>query len=607
MPADSPSPSAEASVGKSLRLLVKLYPAWALPAVVLLGVLSYCIEGLGISLFVPLLQALDQSALGASGTGMLGRLLRPLARLDGNDRLLIIGAFIFGSTVLKNLITYGNAVLHAFLNSRITHQLRVSIVRQLLSLSHAYIDGKQSGQLMNTLATETWRTADALSAFISLLISITAVAVFSVLLLVISWRLTLIVALFTILISLVTRFATAGVKRLGQEAVLANTGLATRMWELFGGMKVIRAFGRESHERDRFEAASRRVRDTFFRLDTLSAVTHPVHEVLSVLLLLGIVVHAVLADRSSLPLLIAFSMILFRLQPQARHIGSAWVALSAASGSVRDVMWLLDATDKSYIRSGTVSIRQVAHGITFEEVSFGYPGSETAALQGVSLEILAGRTTALVGPSGAGKTTLVNLICRFYDADQGEIRVDGLPIRQLDLGSWRGHIGIVSQDIYMFGTTVAENIAYGCPNADQAGIMAAARLADADAFIQRLPRGYDTKIGDGGINLSGGQRQRIALARAIIRDPQILILDEATNALDSLSEHLIRDALDHFGRNRTVIVIAHRLSTIERADHIVVLDHGRIEEQGDLKMLVARAGLFHRMYRLQNNQSLSVQ
>ena len=607
MPADSPPPSAEAGVGKSLRLLVKLYPAWALPAVVLLGVLSYCIEGLGISLFVPLLQALDQSALGASGTGMLGRLLRPLAQLDGNDRLLIIGAFIFGSTVLKNLITYGNAVLHAFLNSRITHQLRVSIVRQLLSLSHAYIDGKQSGQLMNTLATETWRTADALSAFISLLISITAVAVFSVLLLVISWRLTLIVALFTILISLVTRFATAGVKRLGQEAVLANTGLATRMWELFGGMKVIRAFGREAHEQDRFEAASRRVRDTFFRLDTLSAVTHPVHEVLSVLLLLGIVVHAVLADRSSLPLLIAFSMILFRLQPQARHIGSAWVALSAASGSVRDVMWLLDATDKSYIRSGPVPIRQVAHGITFEEVSFGYPGSETAALQGVSLEIEAGRTTALVGPSGAGKTTLVNLICRFYDADQGEIRVDGLPIRQLDLGSWRGHIGIVSQDIYMFGTTVAENIAYGCPNADQAGIMAAARLADADAFIQRLPRGYDTKIGDGGINLSGGQRQRIALARAIIRDPQILILDEATNALDSLSEHLIRDALDHFGRNRTVIVIAHRLSTIERADHIVVLDHGRIAEQGDLKTLVARAGLFHRMYRLQNNQSLSVQ
>jgi subfamily B ATP-binding cassette protein MsbA len=594
------------NVGKSLRSLVGLYPTWALPAVILLGVLSFCVEGFGISLFVPLLQALDQSSIGGAGLGIFGWLLRPLARFDGDERLLIIGGFIFGSTVLKNLIAYGSAVLHAFLNSRITHKLRISIVRQLLSLSHGYIEGKQSGQLMNTLTTETWRTADALSAFTALLISISAVSVFSILLLVISWRLTLIVAVVTVLISLVTRLATAGVKRVGQEAVLANTGLATRMWELFGGMKVIRAFGRESYERDRFDVASSRVRDTFFRLDVLSAVTNPMHEVLSVLLLLGIVVHAVMTDRSSLPLLVAFSMILFRLQPQARHIGTAWVALSAASGSVRDVMWLLDASDKSYIRSGTIPMRRLRQGITFENVTFRYPGSEAPALQGVSLEIEAGRTTALVGPSGAGKTSLINLLCRFYDAGQGEIRVDGTPIREFDLDSFRGQIGIVSQDIYMFGATIGENIAYGASNADQVRIVEAARLADADTFIQRLPRGYDTMIGDGGISLSGGQRQRIALARAIIRSPQILILDEATNALDSLSEHLIRDALDHFGRDRTVIVIAHRLSTIERADRIIVLDHGRIAEQGDLKMLVAGTGLFHRMYRLQNSETLSI-
>ena len=604
--APSPFSGADAAVGKSLRLLVRLYPRWALPAVLLLGVLSYCIEGLGISLFVPLIQALQQAPADGLQGGILGRILAPLAHMDADARLMAIGGFIFGTTIVKNLITYGNALLHAFLNSRITHKLRTSIVRQLLSLSHAYIDGKQSGQLMNTLATETWRTADALSAFMSLLISISAVGVFSVLLLVISWRLTLIVAVSTAVISLVTRFATAGVKRLGQEAVEANKGLATRMWELFGGMKVIRAFGREAYERERFEVASRHVRDTFFRLDMLSAMTHPVHEVLSVLVLLGIILHAVMADRSSLPLLIAFSMILFRLQPQARYIGSAWVALSAAAGSVRDVMWLLDTADKSYIRSGRTTIRRLERAISCENVSFRYPGSDARALHGVSLEIEAGRTTALVGPSGAGKTTLVNLICRFYDADAGEIRVDDHQIRDLDLDGWRGRIGIVSQDIYMFGATVAENIAYGSPEADRAAIEAAARLADADAFIQRLPAGYDTRIGDGGISLSGGQRQRLALARAIIRDPEILILDEATNALDSLSEHLIRDALDHFGRDRTVVVIAHRLSTIERADRIVVLDHGQIAEEGDLETLVAKAGLFHRMYRLQHSPSLSV-
>ena len=606
MPPDSPLRPAEAKVGKSLRLLIRLYPRWALPAVVLLGLLSFCIEGFGISLFVPLVQALQQSPTGGFEGGLLGRFLAPLAEMDAEKRLMLIGAFIFGSTVLKNLIGYGNAVLHAFLNSRITHALRTAIVRQLLALSHAYIDGTQSAQLMNTLATETWRTADALSAFTSLLISLSAVTVFSVLLLAISWRLTLVVAVCTLLISLVTRWATARVKSLGQEAVRANTELATRMWELFGGMKVIRAFGRETHERDRFDAASRRVRDTFLRLDALYALTQPIHEILSVLLLLGILLHAIVADRAALPLLIGFSMILFRLQPQARNIGSAWVALSAAAGSVQEVMWLLDTADKSYIRSGPVAIGRLERSIAFENVSFRYPSGAASALHEVSLQIDVGRTTALVGPSGAGKTTLINLICRFYDANDGVILVDGEPIRNLDLDAWRRQIGIVSQDVYMFGATVAENIAYGNPGADRAAIMAAARLADADAFIQRLPQGYDTKIGDGGISLSGGQRQRLALARAIIRDPQILIHDEATNSLDSLSEHLIRDALDHFGRDRTVVIIAHRLSTIERADRIVVLDHGRIAEMGDLDTLVAQAGLFHRMYRLQQSHPLSV-
>jgi subfamily B ATP-binding cassette protein MsbA len=604
MSPDSALRPLEAQVGKSLRLLIRLYPRWALPAVVLLGLLAFCIEGFGISLFVPLIQALQQSPNGGFEDGLLGHLLAPLARMDADDRLMLIGAFIFGSTVLKNLIGYGNAVLHAFLNSRITHALRTAIVRQLLALSHTYIDGTQSAELMNTLATETWRTADALSAFNALLISISAVTVFSVLLLAISWQLTLIVAVCTLLISLATRLATARAKSLGQEAVRANAGLATRMWELFGGMKVIRAFGREAYERDRFDAASRRVRDTFLRLDRLYALTQPIHEILSVLLLLGILLQAIIADRAALPRLVAFSMILFRLQPQARNIGSAWVALSAAAGSVGEVMGLLDTADKSYIRSGRVVLGRLEQGIRFEAVSFRYPAGETSALHEISLQIDAGRTTALVGPSGAGKTTLVNLICRFYDADDGTILVDGEPLRNLDLDDWRCHIGIVSQDIYMFGATVAENIAYGNARADRAAIVAAARLADADNFIRKLPQGYDTKIGDGGISLSGGQRQRLALARAIIRNPEILILDEATNSLDSLSDHVIRDALDHFGRDRTVIIIAHRLSTIERADRIIVLDHGRIAEMGDLETLVAEAGLFHRMYRLQQGEPL---
>ncbi len=595
----------DADVIRSLRQLVRLYPAWALPAVVTLGLLSYAMEGIGIGLFIPLLQTLQNSPSMSTDDGLFGTVSRLLERFSAEDKLLVIGGFIFASILIKNVITYGNAVLHALLNARITHALRVAVVDQLLALSQGYLEGHQSGQLMNTLSTETWRTAAALSSFISLIVSSCAIVVFSALLILISWRMTLVVTGFMVMIYVLTRLATAGVKRFGREAVIANTGLSTRMWEIFSGMKVIRAFGREAHERNRYDAASQRVRDTFFRMDALSALTAPLHEVLSVLLVLGVLIESVLTDRSSLPALVAFAMVLLRLQPQVRNLASAWVGLTGAASAVRDVMWLLDPSDKTYIRSGRIAVAEPEHAITFEDVSFSYPGGDRPALDRVSLRIPSGRTTALVGPSGAGKSTIVNLVCRFYDADRGEVRVDDRPLRDLDLPLWRRAIGIVSQDIYVFGASVRENIAYGVPDATEERIVEAARLADAHAFIAALPQGYDTRTGDGGISLTGGQRQRIALARAVIGNPRILILDEATNSLDSLSEHLITEALDRFGGGRTVIVIAHRLSTIERADNIVVLDEGRVAEEGDLRTLVARKGLFSRMYRLQNTAAAS--
>jgi len=598
-------PSARIGVPRTLRFLMRLYPAWALPVVLVLGLVSYGLEGIGISLFIPLLQTLNGGALpNFPGMSMFGWIVTPLAGLDPVERTVALGGFIFICVLAKNLIVYGNSVLHALLNARITHHLRVAIVQQLLALSHSYIEGKQSGQLMNSLATETWRTASALGALIGLLVSACAVAVLSTLLVIISWRITMIVAVCTIAISLVTRLATPKIAELGRRAVAVNTELANRIWRLFGGMKVIRAFGRETHELNHFDHASRLVRDTFFRLDAVSAVSGPLHEILSVLLLLAIFIYGAVGDRASLPIIAAFTMVLFRLQPQARNIGSAWTALSGASAAVREVMWLLDPADKTYIRSGPVAISNLTRAIEFDRVTFTYPGSGHPALRNVSVTIPAGRTTALAGPSGAGKTTLVNLICRFYDADAGAIRMDGEPIEHLDIASWRNAVGIVSQDIYVFGASVRENIAYGCPEAGHERIVEAARLADAHEFIMELPRGYETRIGDGGLSLSGGQRQRIALARAIVRNPRILVLDEATNSLDSLSEQVVHAALEHFRRDRTIIVIAHRLSTIERSDGVIVLDHGQVVQEGDPRALIAETGLFQRMYGAQAKPAL---
>jgi subfamily B ATP-binding cassette protein MsbA len=238
--------------------------------------------------------------------------------------------------------------------------------------------------------------------------------------------------------------------------------------------------------------------------------------------------------------------------------------------------------------------------IYFESVSLTYNPEDRPAIEDVSIEFKRGQTTAFVGPSGAGKSTIISLLCRFYEPTSGEIYVDDCPLKELNLRDWRQGIAIVTQDVHIFSGTVKDNIAYGRLEATEAEIFDAAKLANAHDFISQLPEGYDTKVGDRGVRLSGGQRQRIALARAIVRDPDILILDEATNALDSISENLIQEALNTLSQNRTVIVIAHRLSTIENADKIIVMEKGRAIEQGNLQHLLELDGLFAKLYHLQH-------
>jgi subfamily B ATP-binding cassette protein MsbA len=267
-------------------------------------------------------------------------------------------------------------------------------------------------------------------------------------------------------------------------------------------------------------------------------------------------------------------------------------------------MDFLNLSDKPYICSGSIPFRQLQRGIHFQNVNFHYNPQDEPALKKITLTIPKGKTTAIIGPSGAGKSTLINLICRFYEATAGEIEVDGIPLRDLELSEWRNQIAIVSQDVYVFDASIRYNIAYGRLEATNAEIVEAAKLANADEFIRQLPESYDTRVGNRGLRLSGGQRQRIALARAIVRNPEILILDEATNALDSIAEHLIQDALNTLSQNRTVIVIAHRLATIEHADQIIVLQDGRLVEQGNLERLLNQNQLFAQLYRLQNRNVL---
>ena len=579
---------------RALFPLLHLRP-WVLSAMIILGVLTALSEGLSISLFIPLLQ----SQIGTESAGIIGSMTALFNGIPADRRLLWVGISLLLCVVLKNVLSYSYSLLSQRVNASISHRLRCGILKQLLNVGQSYLDTHDSGKLLNTLSSDTWRVTSAFQVFASMIINVCITLILSMMLLLISWKLTLITGFLLLLISRIIQAVTQRVKRLSTQATAANEMLGQRMLETFEGLRLIRAFGRESYEENRFKVASREVSKVFFKLDSITGLIYPLSEVLTVPLLLGILVVMAAGAPGQMAVSLTFLILLYRLQPRIKQFDANRVALDALSASVEEVRCLLDETNKPYLRNGTRVLVSIHEGIVFENVSLHYDSRKTAALEQVTCSIKMGETTAFVGPSGAGKSSLISLICRFYDPSSGRLLIDGLPLQELDLTWWRNQIAVVSQDVYLFNASVAENIIYGKLNATDEELMEAARKAHALEFIQDLPDGFATVLGDRGIRLSGGQRQRLALARAFIRNPQILILDEATNSLDLISEKVVHDALEQFGRNRTVLMIAHRISTIEHADKVIVLDAGRVVESGAVADLLATGGLFSRLYALQ--------
>ena len=574
-------------------------------ALLVLGIAASLSEGVGISLFLPLLHALWGDATRTMGQGwFFDRLTAPLAGVSPERLPSLLASLIFGTVVLTAGLRYAYDALLNVLTARIGHALRSRLFDQLLRVGYGYLERVEFGHVLNTLGSETWRTVSAVTALVGLFIAVCTAAVYAALLLLISWPLTLVAVGALACASVGARLLTRRVQMLGDEATASNAALAKRMTEGIGGMQTVRLFGRERYEKGRFDAASERVSRVFFRLGLTSGLVGPVYEVFAAALLVGVLVVGV-REPSDLPPLLVFIFVLYRLKPRIQSIDNYRLQLVSLGGAVLDVHALLDPSDKPYTRSGSAGHEGIEAGVQFEGVTFRYASDARPALDNMTITIPAGRTTAIVGPSGAGKSTVVKLLFRLYDPSEGTVTVDGRPLPTLDLAAWRGRAAMVSQDVYLFDGTIHENIAYGREGATAAEVEAAARAAHADVFIERLPNGYDTEVGDRGVRLSGGQRQRIALARAVVRNPDLLLLDEATNSLDTLSEHVVQEALESFSRGRTTVVIAHRLSTIEQADHILVLDGGRVVEEGTLTELVEGGGLFAEMYRLQYRTSLT--
>lgn len=377
--------------------------------------------------------------------------------------------------------------------------------------------------------------------------------------------------------------------------------------ETISGHQIVKTFGTEEIESNRFREAARRLRKNNVKYVAQQAIASPLIEFFAALTIVGLLTFAqteIRAGKMTAGDFTSFIVALLLLYEPVKRLTGIHNIFQQALGASQKVFEYLDREQAVQDRPGAVKLERLSQAIAFEDVTFRYPSeSERVALQGVNLKVPAGKVAALVGPSGAGKTTIANLVPRFYDVTKGAIRIDGRDIRDLQLESLRANIGIVPQETFLFNDTVANNIGYGKPGVTMQEIREAARMAMAEEFIERMPEGYDTMIGERGQKLSGGQRQRIAIARALLKNAPILILDEATSHLDTESEALVQGALANLMENRTVIVIAHRLSTIRRADLIVVLDSGRITETGTHDELVNGGGIYQRLHELQYLES----
>jgi ATP-binding cassette, subfamily B, bacterial MsbA len=575
------------------------HSTWWLPATILLGILSSLAESIGLSLFVPLLESLNQTGQHFSGGDNLQRILHfILRRAQASNPLPYVTALILVMTVAKASVTYAHSVLAANLNSRVTHRLRSQVFDRLTSISPRKLDELGSGRLVNLLATDTWHTSDAIALFMGLVTGLCSILVFSTLLVAISWKLTALVVAGVVLVSTMLRAVTGAARRLGEEGVEANAVLSAHMLDALDGLREIQVFGLKRRRQAMFDAVSDRVRAIYCRLDLLHRAVTPLSEVLYVGLLLGLLVIGV-AGRDSANNVVVFLLVLYRLQPHIRQFDSDRLSLVSLTSSVEDVTKFLGTVEPTE-PPRAAAILEPDDCLEFSGVSFSYGSGREPALRKLSIRIPAGQTTAIVGPSGSGKSTLISLLCRFYEPESGALLVDGCPLSSIDAEAWRSRIAWVSQDAYVFADSVRENIRYGRLDATDEEVIEAANQADAACFIQELPDGYDTQIGRGGEQLSSGQVQRIALARAFLRKAALLILDEATNALDSISEHAIRAAIRKSALRQTVIIVSHRLSTVRHADRVVVISEGRVLEEGSATDLLASRGLFFQMRELQH-------
>ena len=543
------------------------------------------------------------AALQAVNAWLVKPVLDDIFIARNQELLMILPLIILGVAILKASFSYGQSYLMGYVGQWLVADVRQQLFIHIVRLPIRFHDANTSGRLMARVISDVNEMSNAIPSVLKdifqqglTFVALIGVAFYQ------NWKMATVVLVVLPLSGYVLIRIGKRIRKLSRKGQESIGSMASVLKEAFTGIKVVKAYGQEEKEGQRFFLMNKAFRRAQVKSSQTSAMSSPILEVIAVCGISFIIWYGgglVIADEMKPGEFFSFLTAMFMSYAPIRKMSGANASVQRALAGAQRVFSVLDLDSELSKDEGKRTLPPIKHKLEFSNVSFTYEGAKASSLDNVNLTVPVGEVVALVGASGSGKTTLVSLVPRFYRPTQGTVTIDGIDIRSVDRSSLRRQIGIVSQETVLFDDLIRNNIAYGRPDATEEQIIEAARAAYAWEFIERLPNGLDTFVGENGLKLSGGQRQRLAIARAILRDPPILILDEATSALDSESEKLVQQALANLMKARTTLVIAHRLSTVQHADRLVVMKRGRIEEIGTHAELLQKGGLYTRLYQTQ--------